>query len=150
MALDDCVKEILCTLSIPVLNALSNAITLVETEVNTQLTAITAQLLGLDIAVAPVNASLGLAEELLDQFRVVGTLIPVSTMEECVDMGDVVVGIDDVANRATAAVREFKQDAIRTLSYRDELVELQTTLNQFQLDLSDVRDFINQCIVENQ
>ena len=146
-----CVKEITCTLGLPVLRALDAVVQLAIIEINTQLAAIAAQLIVLDIAVAPVNLALNLAEEAINAIKApLAQLMPVSTMKECVDMGDLMVGMDDVASRSTAAIEDFRQDAIRTLSIRDELAELQNILNANLLRFEAFSELINDCIVLNQ
>lgn len=150
--LGPCVKEILCTLTVPALVALDDFIDLIILEINTQITVASAQLLKLDIAVAPVNISLSLAQEALDQLRSpILAILPTSTIEDCVDFGDLYVAISDISAQASASIEDFRQDAIRFVSIREELAAVRDALQNVQLpQFTALKSLIAECIVENQ
>lgn len=148
MALDPCVKSILCTLKVPVLRALDGVIQLVIVEINTQLAGLTASLAILDVTLLPVNLAVGLAQQVIDQFKAAFQLVPVNIMEGCVDLGTAMGYLNDIADKATASLQDFLEDATALLSLQDELNALQQLLNDNLITFGLLSDVIAECVSE--
>lgn len=145
MALNPCVKSIVCGLSTPVIAALDAIVQTYITAINAQLAVISAEIVKLDIALVPVNLSLSVAQSLLDQFDSITNLLPRASVEGCGDLGDIMVSIRGVSDGATAELEDFRQDAIRKLSLKSELTALQTTLNANKLQFEELQSVLRSC-----
>lgn len=148
MALDACVKNVLCTLAVPVLQSLDALIVALQAQLSIQLSAVAVAKLVLAVALAPVEGALELAQAVRDQFNVAYTLLPANLMNGCIDLGDIMQRVNDVTSIATGEIDDFITDANRLLSEQDALNALEIDLNLTTVKFTEFRDVIAECIAE--
>ena len=146
MALADCVKDILCGLSSAVLRELQVIIDGQVAILQTQVTAVQAQLLQYDILSIPIQSANQVAQAAIGSVKKVTNLVPLNAISECVDLGDMNLDLNKSIDLASAAADEAAFELSRLVSYREELNALVTELNNTIDHLTEVRDLINLCL----
>lgn len=150
MPLDPCVKSVLCTLGVPVLNALDTLVQSYIVAIDLQLAAISTHLTSLQIQLIPVNAFVDLATVVLEEAKSVTNFIPVRLMEGCADMGDIMQDINGIVDADLASLRDQLTDAVRITAIETELQAIQNELNTTSIEFTELRTLINECVVQNQ
>ena len=136
MALEACVREILCGLSAATLGAVSSIINAQRAILQAQVAALQAELLVLDVATLPLQVAREAALTALNTARSAITIVPLDLIAGCADLGDFNIGIDASLNAATGAVVDIIDDLNRLLSFREELNLLISEFNA-TIDLFD-------------
>lgn len=128
MALDVCVRNILCALSAPVLGALSGIIQTQRAALTAQITGLQTQILRLDVAAAPLEAGRVILNQSLGQLRAAASLVPLSLIEGCGDLGQLNINLVASIDQKTAELNETVDELTRVVSFRDEL---QTVVDEY-------------------
>lgn len=139
MAVEACVTEILCGLGNAAVGAISGVLQDQLTAAEAGLGLVKAQILQLDVLLAPLTAVQGVAVGTLEQIEGYAQLVPNSIMADCVGLGDLNLGLVQIVEPVTDQVRAFLDKVTRALSFKDELEDLERTL-QAQVDA--LRDII--------
>lgn len=148
MALDPCVKNIVCTLSVPVLTSLK---ALVEAQISiTQslLAQLQARSVTLGIQLVPIQVARDAAVAVLNESQSIANLLPLSLIEGCADLGSLQVNLTSAVQQATSAVADLADDATRTLSLQNELNLEIASLNTQLTDFNDFVTVIDECLAE--
>lgn len=144
--LNDCVKEILCTLSDSVLRSLQTLIDGQVAILQSQIGVFQAQILQYDILTIPVQAAQQAAQSIVNEVRGSAFLIPLNAISNCADLGDFNQNLQQSIDTATAAASDTLGELNRLVSFREELNalinELNVTIDQF----TSVNTVINQCL----
>jgi hypothetical protein len=145
MALDPCVKAVLCPLGNAVLGALNGIITAQVAFLETELATITATLLTLQIQLIPIQAARALANTAVAAVRSAGNLVPVSVMAGCFDAGDLMLKLNASLDSSVAIANHVLDEANRSLSYQAELQQLQTDINATIDKFNQIKLAISEC-----
>lgn len=147
--LDPCVRNVLCTLSVPVLRSIDGIVTGILAQASATLAQLEARSLTLGVQEAAINSAAGLATSALDSTLAIANFLPLDLVEGCADLGDLQQQIAEASRRSTAAVNDLRDDAIRATSLKGELdadiAALRLDIDRFNL----FQDTIQSCIVEN-
>lgn len=128
MTLDNCVSQIICGLSAATLRLLDNLLLAQKTALLVEISAIEAQILELDVLVAPLRIAGAAAQAALSTARQVTTLIPLQLAGGCLQISDVGATIRTGVDIISADLRNIEEDLARALSFRDELEALKQEL----------------------
>lgn len=145
MALNPCVAEILCALSAPVLGALKALIQTQVAEAQITITALSAQINVVNVALLPIEIARDLASDVLERVRSAATLVPLDLIAGCADLGDVNLNLNKTLDQATAEFEFALDEATRLLSFRDELQAQIDSLNLIITQFNDVLLTIEGC-----
>jgi len=145
MALNPCVKQILCALSAPVLAALNAVISSQIALLRAQIVAAQAQLLALDITTAPLELARNIAQGLIDQAKAAATLVPFELIAECADLGDFNVNFVESLDALTADLNDIVDDLQRLLSFKEELQLLVNELEEVIEQFEGIQAVIEEC-----
>lgn len=149
MALDQCVKEIICTLSNAALNSLNSLIDGQKSLLQAQITAYQTQLLQYNIIAPAVQASKDAAQLVVDKARSITNLIPLNLISECVDLGDFYVNISGMTDLTIGYADDLAFEAVRLLSYEDELNAIINEFNETIDQLTEIQLIIDECLIES-
>lgn len=144
--LDDCVKQILCSLSDSVLNSLQTLIDGQVAIVEAQIGIYQAQLLQYDILALPVEAAQQAAQSVVDEVKDSAFLIPLNAISNCVDLGFFNQNLLQSVDTAIASASDVLGELNRLLSYREELNALVNELNSLLEQFDAISDIINACL----
>jgi len=144
-SLPPCVATILCGLSSAALNALQTIINGQIALLQAQIAIYQAQILQYDILAIPVEATRAAAQTILDKVKQSSTLIPINIIASCVPIGDFKVNLMESLNAATSAIDDVAFEAIRLLSFRDDLNAIVAQMNIMIVQFTDIRDVIKAC-----
>jgi len=148
MALDPCVKSVICTLSLPVLNATKALVEGTIVQLQALLNQLQARSITLGIQLVPVELARDAANAVLQEALSVSNLLPLGIIEGCADLGSIQQGLTAGVEQATAAVNDFADDATRLLSLQ---VELDLQIEQLNAEIQNAQDLvavIDECIQE--
>ncbi len=145
MALDACVRVILCGLSASVLGALQDIIATQRLVIQGEITAVQAQLVILDITTLPLEAARGFANEVLDQARSAAALVPLGLISGCTDLGDFNVGLTASLDQISGQFNDIIDDLNLVLSFKNELNALLTELSDLVAQFTAIELVIQQC-----
>lgn len=138
MALSPCVRAILCSLSRPVIAAVSGIITAQVTIIDAEIAAIEVQLAALTIQLAPIQVLSGLVQTAIQDVQSIGNLVPVSVLLNCTDFGDVMVNLNTSLATANAAALSVEAKLNRYLSFQFQLKSAATFLGNLRTQLNDL------------
>jgi hypothetical protein len=145
MAVEACVKQILCALSSAVLGALTSLITAQKAVLEAQVIALEAQLLTLDVATVPLEIARSAALAIISRVRNTATLVPIELIAGCADLGDFNIDLVTAIDRATAELNDVVDDLNRLLSFKAELNLLVTELNRIIDQFGQIELAIQEC-----
>ena len=145
MALENCVKLILCGLSQAALGALQGIIQTQVAALQGQKAILTSQLLVLDVAKLPVEAGFAAATAIIDEVRSVGNLVPINIIAGCGDLGDMMTSINDTIDLSLAEAETIKNDAVSLLSFAEELAALNNEIDDTLALYQYSRDILSTC-----
>lgn len=145
MAVEDCVREILCALSGAVLGAIQSLIAAQRAALEAQVLALRAQLLTLDVATFPIQVARGFANAALAQARGAASLVPLELIAGCADLGDFNVDLVAAVDNVTAELNDIIDDANRLLSFRAELNALVLELERILEAFTEIETVIEEC-----
>ena len=145
MALDPCVKQILCALGAAVLGALNAVIQTQKALLTAQVVALQAQLLALDVATIPLEAARSIANEVLNQARTAATLVPFELIAGCVDLGEFNFSLTESIDSALREVNDLVDDLNRLLSFKEELQLLVDEFNRIIEQFDQILLAIQEC-----
>lgn len=149
MALDSaCLTSILCSLSVPVRQAFSALIRSLIVTLNVKISELTAQLIIVDAAAAPLLV----VKESLDAFKVQVidqylSLLPLSLFENsgCFDAIDLSNNLKKTVDDTAAEVDEILIDLARKLSFSHELTAMIADLQSQVTFWTDVLETLATC-----
>lgn len=145
MALDACVKAVLCPLGNTVLSAFNGIITAQVTFLQAEVTFISATLISLQIQLLPLQAVKGLVDAALAAVKSAANLVPVALMNNCLDLGISMQGINNSLDDATASANKKLDEINRSLSYTAELEAKRDAINATIAQLNDLKATISSC-----
>lgn len=150
MALDPCVKNVICTLSLPVLTGLRAIIVSSVAEMQSALTLLQAQSITLGLETLPIALARNAANAVLQETQSIVNLLPLSLIEGCADLGTLQRDLSDGVAQATSAVDNWAKDATRTLSLKAEVDlgagELAAALGRQTEFLTAIDECINEAL----
>lgn len=150
MALDPCVRRVLCTLGAPVLISVRATVQPVVPLLEALRAQLQARLALLQIQVIPIQLARDTALLVLEQAQSVANLLPLGIIEDCADLGDVNAKLARGVEQATSAVEDLADDATRALTIETdlsaEIAELTNTIN----DINEFLEELNFCITQVQ
>ena len=148
MALNPCVKAILCSLSSGLLIGLQSLIDGQIALIQIQITQYQTQLLQYDVLSIPIEASAALSQAFIDSVRSGAAVIPLSTIANagCSDLGDFNVNLNQVLDVITSASDDVVFEATRLLSYKEELNDIITALNNTTDQFTEINLLIDACL----
>jgi len=145
MALNPCVRTILCTLSNPALQVIENAVNAQITFAQTQIIVYQTQLAALEIQLIPLKAARRVAQQVVSTAIGVTQLIPLEIISDCADLGTFNINVSQLANRklndALALIDEFS----RAISFQQELQLLVDELQGVVAQFEDLKLTIEEC-----
>lgn len=121
MALVQCVKDILCSLSAGVRNGLADIVRIYLAQIDALIAKNQLTLTNLDIATAPLNILNDLAQTSIAAVKSEAELLPLDAITECVEFGDVSFAIQENLDALLVNANVLTNDLSRVLSYKDEL-----------------------------
>ena len=145
MALDQCVKSILCGLGDAALRSIQALINSQVALIQAQILIYQTQLLQFDILALPVEAAQAAVQSIVDEAREAAAIIPLNQISECVDLGEFNVNLNDALNLVLAGFDDITAEAISLLSYRDELNAIVEELNATITQFTDISGVIDEC-----
>lgn len=148
MALNPCVKNVICTLSLPVLVSLKTIIVSSTAQLQSVLAVLQARSITLGLEVLPAELARDAALAVLQEAQSVANLLPLSLIEGCADLGTLQQDLSNGVAQATSAVESFANDATRTLSLK---TEVDLGIDELSAAISRQNEFvtiIDECIDE--
>lgn len=145
MALDPCVRIILCGLSNAVLQAIRGLVQAQLAIVSAQIIALEAQVARYNILANAVQAGANIVVGEIQQIKATANLVPLALIAGCADLGDLNIGINQTIDNFTAGMEAFVQDATRMLSFVDELNLAIASLQATQTLFNEVLATISTC-----
>lgn len=145
MALDPCVKAIICPLGSAVTGALNGIIASQVVFLQTQVATITAQLAVLEMQLLPITTAQSLANTALAAVRSAGNLVPMSVLAGCFAAGDMMLKLNASLDLSVAAVNRILNEANRTLSFKAELEQTRDEINATIAKLQEIQVAIGSC-----
>jgi len=145
MALEPCVKALLCPLGNAVLGALKGILSAQIAFLQTQVAVISAQLIALEVQLIPIELARGLANTAIDAVRSAGNLVPLSVMSNCLGLGEMMVGLNNSLDAATAGANRILNEANRSLSFKAELEASVEEINATIDKLNELVAAIGEC-----
>ena len=121
MALNPCVREILCGLSGAVRTTLATIIEGYIAQLNAYRATLEAQLIYLDILTLPLQPLNALAQEALNQSKAGLNIVPLDLIGRCAGIGDLNNAISLNIDLAAASLNNITTDLNRLLSQSDEV-----------------------------
>ncbi len=146
MALEACVKQILCTLSDSALRKLQSIIDSQKALIQVQITAIQTQLIQYDIASKPVVMIKQAADLAIKEIQQTAGIIPLSMISGCGDLGDFNLNLKENMNTALQVYEDTAYELTRLLSYKEELNALVNDLNAMLDQYTEIRDIMDDCL----
>jgi len=147
MALDACVKRILCGLSAGARQALNIALSAIVLQNNTLIATLQARLAILNIRLLPAEALRAAATAALQQAREAARMLPLALLADCADLGDLNVRLLLVVDREAAGLIQIIDDLNRLLAVQNELSALIAQLGQLNELIAQLQDTIAECAV---
>lgn len=148
MALDPCVKNVICTLSLPVLVGIRAVVVSSVAEMQSALNLLQAQSLTLGLETLPIALARNAATAVLQETQSIVNLLPLNLIEGCADLGTLQQDLSNGVSKATSAVDGWARDATRTLSLKAE-VDLE--LDELAAAIGRQTEFLaalDECITE--
>lgn len=145
MALNPCVRQILCSLSGTVLRSLNAIINTQIGVLQAQVLVFEAQLLQYDILAIPVQAAANVARETLTEVRNSALLIPLELIEDCLDLGLFNLNLQRSIDVVIAELDNLVGNLTRLLSFREELAAIIAELNGIIDQFQDILATIETC-----
>ena len=142
MALNPCVKRIICPLGDAFIGAVNALITLFLAQIDAQIAAAQAALAVVEIQLTPIRVAAAAAQTVLNQARAASDIIPAGLAGDCLSLGEFVVDIRKTIETTIADIADFSRELQQMFSFQDELQALVDELNairdrygDFQLEL---------------
>lgn len=145
MALDPCVRIILCPLGSAVIGAVNSLISLFLVQIDAQILAAQALLIQVNVIVLPARAAAAAAQLVLNEARSAADIIPSEIIGDCLTLGTFKVDIRRTIEGAMADVADFKRRAELALSFEDELEALIDELNAIRARYADFQLELTAC-----
>ena len=146
MALNPCVKDILCSLGAPALGALNALIVETESNLNSLKSQLQVRGVTLGIQESIIGTANQAVQSTLEGAGSVTNLLPLASIQGCAPLGDLQQVLQGSVEQAAAAADELTTDAIRATSVSGEvnarIAEIDTELSFLQ----SVKDVINECL----
>lgn len=138
--LNPCVKELLCGLNKAAQTAIRSAIGIIILQIETQITALNAYLIYLNILTAPLNLVNKSIKQVAQELRSLANIIPLPFLASCLDLTEVVTRFNVAFESDLAYIDRIVAETNRYLSLKDEveavIADLQAGLDVLkQIDL---------------
>lgn len=146
MALNPCVKQILCSLSDAALGALQGIINGQVALLQAQILIYQTQILQFDVLSLPVQAAQAAGQAVVDNVRSSAALVPLNIISQCVDLGDFNLNLQQSIDVVLSSTEDLLAEATRLLSYREELNAIVTELDGAITQFTDISGIIDQCL----
>lgn len=145
MALDACVKNVLCGLDGALRTALQTAINTAKVALQAQLASLQAALTVLDITLAPVELIKDALTLVKDQANALNKLLPTNLFNGCVDLGNLVQGINLANLNGLGGLENALKDASRLLGARDEIEGEIAAINKQLETIGEIESIFSEC-----
>lgn len=142
MSLDPCVY-FLCTLGAPARRVLKAKLQGLTTALSVELESLHAQLLTVDIAVAPLEAAQAVAEAALNAARSVLNVLP--PVPGCADIGKLTVNLSASLDITAADARTLLTNLRALLSFREELNAAVAAIENQISEFEAVLEVLEEC-----
>lgn len=143
--LDPCVRAILCAFEGPTRTAIQGLFTPLIVQLDIDILLLQQKALQYNVLAAAAQITVGLLEDLLARLKAGLSVIPISLIAGCIDIGDSLLFASATIDAQTAQIEAQLQDAIRLLSYADELNLLVAQYQQYRDLFQAMLDTINLC-----
>lgn len=145
MALDECLKTILCGIGSAAISMLESALQAQVLAAQAALAVIDAEIIQADILGAPFAVAAQLVQEVVDEAKGVLNIVPLNLIGTCTDLGELNVSIRQQIDDYTAEAVSVLNDAAALLSYSDELRALKAELQDLIAYYTDVKLVLETC-----
>lgn len=146
MALDPCVKQILCALSDSALRSVQGLIDGQVAILEAQIAVYQTQILQYDILSLPVVATQQALQQVVDEVKESAFLIPLNAISQCADLGKFNLNLQQSIDVALGATNDVLFELTRLLSYKEELNFLVSELNNAIDQFTNISAIIDQCL----
>jgi len=146
MALQPCVKQILCSLSDSALRSVQSLIDGQVAILESQISIYQTQILQYDVISIPVVIAQQAAQAIVDNVRESAYLIPLGAIGDCVDLGNFNLNLQQSIDVSLSAADDFLFEAARLLSYSEELNAIVAELNDSIDQFNNISFVIEQCL----
>lgn len=147
MALDDCVRRILCGLSSGAQQALALSLDAIVVQNNIAIAALQAQAAALQIKILPVQAARDAAQSVIQAAQETSRMLPLALIADCTDLGQLNLSVLRAVDRELAALLQIVDDLTRLLSIQNELAALIDQLNVLNDLIAQVKGVLAECQV---
>jgi len=145
MALNPCVKQILCALGNATLSSLNGLIQAQLLILDAKIIELDAELAVLDVLTFPLTALGAAAAEAVNAATASLSLVPLNLIAGCADLGDLNVNLTQILDNANADLQDYIVDINRKLSLKEELVALKDLLASIRQQFLDIQLTIAEC-----
>jgi len=145
MALNPCVKQILCALGNATLSSLNGLIQAQLLILDAKIIELDAELAVLDVLTFPLTALGAAAAEAVNAATASLSLVPLNLIAGCADLGDLNVNLTQILDDANADLQDYIVDINRKLSLKEELVALKDLLASIRQQFLDIQLTIAEC-----
>ena len=145
MALNPCVKQILCALGNATLSSLNGLIQAQLLILDAKIIELDAELAVLDVLTFPLIALGAAAAEAVNAATASLSLVPLNLIAGCADLGDLNVNLTQILDDANADLQDYIVDINRKLSLKEELVALKDLLASIRQQFLDIQLTIAEC-----
>lgn len=145
MAVDACVKAILCPLGNAVLSALTGIISSQVVVLQGELISLGATLATLEVQLIPITITQGLANAALGTVTSIGNLVPIRLVANCTDLGDNLQDLNASIENTRARINQILNEANRSLSFKAEIEQQIAAINATIDRLNDLKAAIAEC-----
>jgi hypothetical protein len=145
MALNPCVKEILCALGSAVLGGLSGLIQAQKVALEALIASFEAQILALDVLNAPLIIARNVALQALHAAESAAELLPLGLISTCADLGDFNINVSTALASTEAELNDIVDRVNRYLSFRAELQAAVDEFNAILEQFSQIELTIQEC-----
>jgi len=145
MALNPCVKQILCALGNATLSSLNGLIQAQLLILDAKIIELDAELAVLDVLTFPLTALGAAAAEAVNAATASLSLVPLNLIAGCADLGELNVNLTQILDDANADLQDYIVDINRKLSLKEELVALKDLLASIRQQFLDIQLTIAEC-----
>jgi len=145
VALNPCVKQILCALGEATLGALNTLLQAQIAIIDAEIASVAAQLAVVDILTIPLEIARDVGQNALNSAQQVASLVPLNFIAGCADLGDLNVNLSRLLANASADFNDIINDLNRKLSLREELNALILELQAIREQFGDIQLTIAEC-----
>ena len=145
MALNACVRTILCSLSKPVIKAIDNAISVQILFLQEQIIVLQAQIAAMQVQIIPLKFVRGLAQEVVRRALGVTQLLPLEIIADCADLGDFNINVSQTIERFLGDALAAIDEVTRLISFQQELQLVVDEIQGIIAQYKDIKLTIEEC-----